>query len=142
MVLVVVCAAAGAAGIGVLSRVVKAGIAAEIVASVGIGLALLLVFREQDLSILTETLGAEALSGGSVGAGFLAALAVGGWVFIGFDACVGAAEETRGRGPARAEGDLDRPPQRRRARDPERGRGHARAPGPGGRRGRARTSIR
>jgi amino acid transporter len=96
MVLVLVCAAAGAAGIGVLSRVVKAGIAAEIVASVGIGLALLLVFREQDLSILTETLGAEALSGGSVGAGFLAALAVGGWVFIGFDACVGAAEETVG----------------------------------------------
>ncbi|HEX5980370.1 MAG TPA: amino acid permease [Thermoleophilaceae bacterium] len=95
MVLVLVCAAAGAAGIGVLSRVVKAGIAAEIVASVGIGLALLLVFREQDLSILTATLGAEALSGGSVGAGFLAALAVGGWVFIGFDACVGAAEETR-----------------------------------------------
>jgi amino acid transporter len=31
-----------------------------------------------------------------VGAGFLAALAVGGWVFIGFDACVGAAEETVG----------------------------------------------
>jgi amino acid transporter len=62
---------------------------------VGIGLALLLVFREQDLSLLTDTLGAEALSGGAVGAGFLAALAVGGWVFIGFDACVGAAEETR-----------------------------------------------
>jgi amino acid transporter len=96
MVLVLVCAAAGAAGIGVLSRVVKAGIGAEVVASVGIGLALLLAFREQDLSILTETLGAEALSGGSVGAGFLAALAVGGWVFIGFDACVGAAEETMG----------------------------------------------
>ena len=94
MVLVLVCAAAGAIGIGVLSRVLKAGIAAEIVASVGVGLALLLVFREQDLSILTETLGAETLSGGATGAGFLAALAVGGWVFIGFDACVGAAEET------------------------------------------------
>jgi amino acid transporter len=95
IVLVLVCAAAGAIGIGVLSRVVKAGIAAEIVASVGIGLALLLAFREQDLAIVTDTLGAEALSGGAVGAGFLAALAVGGWVFIGFDACVGAAEETR-----------------------------------------------
>jgi amino acid transporter len=95
MVLVLVCAVAGAIGIGVLSRMVKAGIGAEIVASVGIGLALLLVFREQDLSLLTDTLGAEALSGGAVGAGFLAALAVGGWVFIGFDACVGAAEETR-----------------------------------------------
>ena len=30
-----------------------------------------------------------------VATGMLAALAVGGWVFIGFDACVGAAEETR-----------------------------------------------
>jgi amino acid transporter len=96
VVLVLVCAAAGAVGIGVLSRVVKVGITAEVVASVGIGLALLLVFREQDFSILTDTLGAEALSGGSVGAGLLAALAVGGWVFIGFDACVGTAEETRG----------------------------------------------
>jgi amino acid transporter len=95
MILVVVCAAAGATGIGLLSRMVKAGIGAEIVASVGIGLALLFVFREQDVSLLTDTLGAEGLSGGSVGAGLLAALAVGGWVFIGFDACVGAAEETR-----------------------------------------------
>jgi amino acid transporter len=95
MVLVLVCAGAGAIGIGVLSRMVKAGIAAEIVATIGIGLALLFVFREQDVSILTDTLGAEALSGGSVGAGMLAALAVGGWVFIGFDACVSAAEETR-----------------------------------------------
>ena len=30
-----------------------------------------------------------------MGAGLLAALAVGGWVFIGFDACVGRLEETR-----------------------------------------------
>lgn len=96
MVLVVTCALVGAMGVDVLGRVIKAGIAAEAVASVGIGLALLLVFRTQDLSILTRTLGAEAVSGGSVGAGMLAALAVGGWVFIGFDACVGASEETRG----------------------------------------------
>jgi amino acid transporter len=94
MALVVVCALVGVLGIGVLSRVVRAGIAAEVVASVGIGLVLLLAFREQDLSILTESLGSEALSGGSVGAGLLAALAVGGWVFIGFDCAVGASEET------------------------------------------------
>jgi amino acid transporter len=94
MVLVVVCAAAGAGGVRLLARAVKAGIAAEAVASVGIGLALLLVFRENDPSLLTHTLGAEALSGGSVGAALLAALAVGGWVFIGFDCCVAAAEET------------------------------------------------
>jgi amino acid transporter len=95
MVLVLVCALVGVLGIGVLSRVVRAGIAAEVVASVGIGVVLLLAFREQDPALLTDTLGAEALSGGSVGAGLLAALAVGGWVFIGFDCAVGAAEETR-----------------------------------------------
>lgn len=95
MVLVIVCSLAGVFGIDVLERAVKAGIAAEIVASVGIGLALLLVFREQGWAIFGQTLDAEALSGGSVGAGLLAALAVGGWVFIGFDVCVAAAEETR-----------------------------------------------
>jgi amino acid transporter len=95
VVLVLLCAAAGAIGIGVLSTMVKLGISAEILASVGIGVALLLVFREHGASLLTDTLGAEALSGGSTAAGMLAALAVGGWVFIGFDACVAAAEETR-----------------------------------------------
>ena len=93
--LVLACSAVGALGIGVLRRVVRAGIAAEAVASVAIGLLLLLAFREQDVAVLGETLGAEAVSGGSAGAGLLAALAVGGWVFIGFDACVGVSEETR-----------------------------------------------
>ena len=95
MALVLVCSVAGALGLDLLSRTIRLGIAAEALASVGIALALLLVFREQDFSIFGETLGAEALSGGSVFAGLLAALAVGGWVFIGFDACVGASEETR-----------------------------------------------
>jgi amino acid transporter len=95
IVIVALAAAAGAKGIDVLKRVVQAGIAAEVLALAGIGVILLLAFREQDVAILTHTLGAEALSGGSVSAGLLAALAVGGWVFIGFDACVGAAEETR-----------------------------------------------
>jgi amino acid transporter len=61
---------------------------------VGIGLILLLAFRQQDFSILWDTLGAESLSGGSTFAALLAAMAVGGWVFIGFDACVATAEET------------------------------------------------
>jgi amino acid transporter len=91
IVLVLGCALVGAAGIRILSRAISAGIAAEATALAGIGLALLLFFREHDLSLLTETLGAEALSG-SAGAGLLAALAVGGWVFIGFDACVAGAE--------------------------------------------------
>ncbi len=95
MVFVVVCAAAGAFGVGLLRWAIRGGIAAEVVASLGVGLALLLAFRTQDVSLLGHTLGAEALSGGSVGASLLAALAVGGWVFIGFDACVGVSEETR-----------------------------------------------
>jgi amino acid transporter len=93
MVLVVVCALVGTLGVGALGRAVKAGIAAEILATVGIGVALLLAFREQDLSLLGETLGAPG--SGSTFPALLAALAVGGWVFIGFDACVAAAEETR-----------------------------------------------
>jgi amino acid transporter len=95
MVFVVVCAAAGAFGVGLLRWAIRGGIAAEVLVSLGVGLALLLAFRTQDVSLLGRTLGAEALSGGSVGASLLAALAVGGWVFIGFDACVGVSEETR-----------------------------------------------
>jgi amino acid transporter len=84
--LVVVCALAGTFGVRVLSTAVKAGITAEIIAVVGIGVALLLAFREQEFSILTQSLAAPEL---------LAALAVGGWVFIGFDVSVGHAEETQ-----------------------------------------------
>jgi amino acid transporter len=94
VVLVAIAAAVGASGIRMIRRVVRAGVAAEATALVGIGVVLLLAFREQHLSIFTDTLGAEALSGGSVGEAMLAALAVGGWVFVGFDACVASAEET------------------------------------------------
>lgn len=93
--LVLVCALVGARGIRTIKRVVRAGVLAEAAALVGIGVVLLLAFREQEFSIFGDTLGAEALSGGSVPGALLAALAVGGWVFIGFDACVAAAEETR-----------------------------------------------
>ena len=57
MVLVLACAAADAFGIRLLSRAIKVGIAAEALATVGVGIALLLVFREQDFSLLSETLG-------------------------------------------------------------------------------------
>jgi amino acid transporter len=95
MVIVLFCAAVGALGVDVLRRAIRLGITAEIVASVGIGLALLVAFRRHPFSLLTEDLGAPELSGSSGAAAMLAALAVGGWVFIGFDACVGTAEETR-----------------------------------------------
>jgi amino acid transporter len=95
IVFVLVCSLVNAYGIDLLKQAVRAGIAAEVAALVAIGLALLLAARESDFSVLAETMGAEALSGGSVLAAMLAALAVGGWVFIGFDACIGASEETR-----------------------------------------------
>ncbi len=98
MALILLAAAIGSLGIDLVGRVVRAGILAEVLASVGIALTLLLVFRNQDLAILGDTLGAEALSGDSVFAAMLAALAVGGWVFIGFDCAVGVAEETHDAG--------------------------------------------
>jgi amino acid transporter len=95
VVLVLVCAAIGAVGVDTLRRAIRFGISAEIVASVGIGVALLLAFRAHPFSLLGDDLGAPGLSGQTHAEGVLAALAVGGWVFIGFDACIGAAEETQ-----------------------------------------------
>jgi amino acid transporter len=87
MALVVAAALVNVRGVVFLKHAVRAGITAEIVASVGVALILLVAFRHQGLGIFHQTLGSEALSGGSTSAGLLAALAVGGWVFIGFDAC-------------------------------------------------------
>jgi amino acid transporter len=94
-VIVAICSLVNVFGIDVLKTVIKVGIAAEVFASVGIGLALLIGFRRHDISILTDTLGAESLSNGSTALAGLAALAVGGWVFIGFDACGLSSEETQ-----------------------------------------------
>ncbi|MEV6654535.1 APC family permease [Streptomyces sp. NPDC051219] len=92
------CMLVNAYGIKMLSCFVSLGIAAEAVASVFVGCALLLFFRDHGFSLFTETLGAEALSGGSTSMAFLAVLAVAGWGFIGFDACVSTAEETKNAG--------------------------------------------
>ena len=50
------------------------------------GLILLLAFRHHGFALLHDTLGSEALSGGSTHAALLTALAVGGWVFAFFGA--------------------------------------------------------
>jgi amino acid transporter len=95
-VLVLLCSLINALGVDALKGALRLGVGAEAIASVGVGVALLLVFREQGFGVLTDTFGAEALSGGSTFAALLAALAVGGWAFIGFDATIAAAEETKG----------------------------------------------
>jgi amino acid transporter len=94
-VVVTFCTAVNLLGIDALKIALVIGITAEAVASVAIGFLLLFAYREHGFSLLTETLGAQATSGGSTTLALLAALAVGGWVFIGFDACGLSAEETK-----------------------------------------------
>lgn len=81
-------------GINPLKYFVNAGIFAEALASVGIGVLLLLFFRNHSFELLFSTLGAEQASNGSYFSGFLTAMAVGGWAFLGFDACSQISEET------------------------------------------------
>ncbi|MEZ0089427.1 APC family permease [Streptacidiphilus sp. EB129] len=89
------CTLVNAYGINMLRWFVSLGIAAEAVASVLVGVSLLLVFRQHGFALLTNTLGAPAAVGTSTFGAFLAVIAVGGWAFIGFDACVSTAEETK-----------------------------------------------
>ncbi|MFB7665521.1 APC family permease [Kitasatospora sp. NPDC056138] len=91
----VLCTLVNAYGINLLRWFVSLGIAAEAVASVLVGLALLLFFRHHGLGLLTDTLNAPATTGTGDLMSFLAVIAVGGWAFIGFDACVSTAEETK-----------------------------------------------
>ena len=81
-------------GLNPLKYVVNVGIVAECIASVLIGVLLLLFFRHHPISFLWEGLGAEASFGGHYFAGFLAAIAIGGWAFVGFDSCGSVSEET------------------------------------------------
>jgi amino acid transporter len=82
-----------AIGLQLLRWVVNIGIACEAIASVGIAIALILFFREQSFSSLFDTGATPA--GTSFFPAFLAALAIAGWVILGFDACGSVAEETR-----------------------------------------------
>ena len=80
-------------GLQLLRYTVNIGIACEAVASVGIGIALILFFRQQPVSVLTDTGGVA--DGGSYLPAFVAAVAIAGWILLGFDACGSVAEETR-----------------------------------------------
>jgi len=81
-----------AIGLQLLRWVVNIGIACEAIASVGIAIALILFFREQSFGTLFET--SAVPEGTSFFPAFLAALAIAGWVILGFDACGSVAEET------------------------------------------------
>ncbi|WP_443693655.1 APC family permease [Pseudomonas protegens] len=81
-------------GINPLKYFVNAGIIAEAIASIGIGVLLLLFFRNHSWSLLLEGLGNSASGDGTYLSGFVTAMAVGGWAFLGFDACSQVSEET------------------------------------------------
>ena len=84
-----------AIGLNPLKYVVNVGIVAECVASVLIGILLLLFFRNHPISYLWDGLGAAAsFNSGSYFAAFLAAIAISGWAFVGFDSCGSVSEET------------------------------------------------
>jgi len=68
------------------------GVYAEMVGSVGVALLLFLFFRQHTVGELFQHLGTGTAPGPT--AAFLAALAIAGWAFIGFDACSTIAEET------------------------------------------------
>src|SRR4051812_45468512 len=82
-------------GLNPLKYVVNVGIIAECLASVLIGTLLLLFFRNHPISYLWEGLGAGAsFNSGTYFAGFIAAVAISGWAFVGFDSCGSVSEET------------------------------------------------
>jgi amino acid transporter len=94
--LLVVTTIVNAVGLNPLKYVVNVGIIAECIASVLIGLLLLLFFRNHPISFLWEGLGAASnFNSGSYFAAFLAAIAISGWAFVGFDSCGSVSEETK-----------------------------------------------
>ena len=91
-VFLLICTVLNLAHINVFKLVITLGVYAEMVGSVGVALLLFLFFRQHELSELFEHLGTGTAP--SQAAAFLAALAISGWAFIGFDACSTIAEET------------------------------------------------
>jgi len=87
-----ICTVLNLAHVNVFKLVISLGVYAEMVGSVGVALLLFLFFRQHSFSELFQYLGTGTAP--SQTAAFLAALAIAGWAFIGFDACSTIAEET------------------------------------------------
>jgi amino acid transporter len=91
-VFLTICTLLNLAHINVFKVVITLGVYAEMIGSIGVALLLFLFFRQHSFSELFEHLGTGTAP--SQTAAFLAALAIAGWAFIGFDACSTIAEET------------------------------------------------
>lgn len=86
------CTLLNLAHVNVFKLVITLGVYAEVVGSVGVALLLFFFFRQYSFAELFQHLGTGTAP--SETAAFLAALAIAGWAFIGFDACSTTAEET------------------------------------------------
>ncbi|MFI6360588.1 APC family permease [Streptomyces sp. NPDC050743] len=93
VVVILLSGAVNLAGVKRLAFAATAGVVAEVVGTVGLGLYLLLFHRHHSLSVINHTYGAGG-SGGYVGA-FLAAALFSVWIFFGFEACGDIAEEVK-----------------------------------------------
>lgn len=92
VVFLVLCTLLNLARVSVFKITLSMGVYAEMAGSFGVALLLFLFFRQHDFSELFRHLGTGTAP--SQTAAFLAALAIAGWAFIGFDACSTIAEET------------------------------------------------
>ena len=91
-IFLLLCTLLNLAHVNVFKLVISLGVYAEIVGSFGVALLLFFFFRQHSFSELFQHLGTGTAP--SQTAAFLAALAISGWAFIGFDACSTIAEET------------------------------------------------
>jgi amino acid transporter len=92
-VFLLICTWLNLAHVNVFKLAITLGVYAEMIGSVGVALLLFLFFRQHSFSELFQHhLGTGTAP--SRTAAFLAALAIAGWAFIGFDACSTIAEET------------------------------------------------
>jgi amino acid transporter len=91
-VFLLICTLLNMAHVNVFKLVITLGVYAEMVGSVGVALLLFVFFRQHSFSELFQHLGTGTAP--TQTAAFLAAIAIAGWAFIGFDACSTIAEET------------------------------------------------
>ena len=91
-VFLAICMALNLVHVKVFKVTIALGVYAELIGSFGVALLLFFFFRQHPFSELFQHLGTG--SAPSQTAAFLAALAIAGWAFIGFDACSTIAEET------------------------------------------------
>ena len=91
-VFMLICTILNLVHVSVFKFLISLGVYAEIVGSFGVALLLFFFFRQHEFSELFARLGTGTAP--SPTAAFLAALAISGWAFIGFDACSTIAEET------------------------------------------------